>query len=92
MCALNQCISLHVDALPSRLVVSSFHVQCWWQGFQYLGGNPARCVAFSSAVTCPSQLDRGTSANKRTEGGAEVGGAELYKVCAMCEMRSEIER
>ena len=45
-------------------------------------------VAFSSALTCPSQLGRGTSANKRTEGGAEVGGAELYKVCVMCEIRS----
>ena len=38
-------------------------------------------VAFSSALTCLSQLGRGTSANERTEGGAEVGGAELYKVC-----------
>ena len=38
-------------------------------------------MAVSSALTCPSQLGRGTSANERTEGGAEVGGAGLYKVC-----------
>ena len=42
-------------------------------------------MAFSSALTCPSQLGRGTSANERTEGGAEVGGAGLYKVCVRYE-------
>ena len=38
-------------------------------------------MAFSSVLTCPSQLGRGTSANERTEGGAEGGGAGLYNVC-----------
>ena len=42
-------------------------------------------MAFISALTCPSPLGRGTSANERTEGGAEVGGAGLYKVCDVCE-------
>ena len=36
-------------------------------------------VTYSSALTCPSQLGRETSANERTEGGAEGGGAGLYK-------------
>ena len=46
-----------------------------------------RSVAYSSALTCLSQLGRGTSANERTEGDAEGGGAGLYKVCVMCERR-----
>ena len=36
-------------------------------------------VAFSPALTCPSQLGSGTSANEGTEGGAEGGGAGIYK-------------
>ena len=49
-------------------------------------------LAFSSALTCPSQLGRGTSANERMEGGAEVGGAGLYKVCVWSFGRGEFER
>ena len=36
-------------------------------------------VAFSPALTCPSQRGSGTSANEGTEGGAEGGGAGMYK-------------
>ena len=45
-------------------------------------------VAFSPALTCPSQLGSGTSANEGTEGGAEGGGAGIYK--GVYEVRGEI--
>ena len=34
-------------------------------------------VTYSPALTCPSQLGSGTSANEGMEGGAEGGGAEI---------------
>ena len=42
-------------------------------------------VTVSHSITCPSQLGGKISANERAEGGAEVGGAVIYKVCVRCE-------
>ena len=68
-------ISINVYIPPKGLLDGDSNIwalldSCWRKLWK-------NAVAYSSALTCPSQLGRGTSANERTEGGAEGGGGRL---------------
>ena len=57
-------------------------------------GTLVKTVAFSPALTCPSQLSSGKGANEGMEGGAKGGGAGIYRgvygdVGRLCESVSE---